>query len=220
MYDKCIEYICKKNNIQYERYSLLTLSFLFLLLDKKYYNDYIFISIISFLSSLVIFANFPDLVTWNSSKPIYYEDLYIDFEKLPEFPLTDKHKEIYLLVYTRALIVSSSILISVLTCYWKFKTEHSSFVEIAGITGGLLQIATILNILSGRAILYCIKQFISVQICSNDSNVDTCKSLEKNDFSMQASFSTDDCDRNTIIDDDIENNIIENRELTNIPLND
>ena len=88
MYNKCIEYICKKNNIQYERYSLLTLSFLFLLLDKNYYNDYIFISIISFLSSLVIFANFPDLVTWNSSKPIYYEDLYIDFEKLPEFPST------------------------------------------------------------------------------------------------------------------------------------
>jgi hypothetical protein len=218
MYDKCIEYICKKNNIQYERYSLLTLSFLFLLLDKNYYNDYIFICIISFSSSLVIFANFPDLVTWNSSKPIYYEDLYIDFEKLPEFPLTDKHKELYLLIYTRSLIVSSSILISVLTCYWKFKTENSSLVEIAGITGGLLQIATILNILSGRAILYCIKQFISIQICVSDSNNDS--NIEKNDFSMQASFSTDNCDRNTIIDDDIENNIIDNGELTNIPLND
>lgn len=161
--------ICKSNKIQLERYSLLSLSLLFLLLDKKYYNDYTFVSLVSFFSSLIIFGNFPVFVTWNSAKPIYYEDLYIDVQKLPEYPLPDNKKELYFLVYTRALIVSSSILISVLTCYWKFKTENSTFVEIAGITGGLLQIASIINIINGRLILYCIKHFISIQVGFEDS---------------------------------------------------
>lgn len=178
--------------VQYERYSLLSLSLLFLLMDKKYYNNYIFISFISFLSSLVIFSNFPDFVTWNASKPIYYEELYIDFEKLPEYPLTNNHKDTYFRIYTRSLILSSSLLTSILTCYWKFKTENSSFIEIAGITGGLLQLASILNVINGRIILYYIKQFISAQICDETM---------KKDFSVQTYF-CDDVDDN----DDVENN--------------
>ena len=37
-YDKIIKFH-KENDIQYERYSLLSLAFLFLLLDKNYYNN-------------------------------------------------------------------------------------------------------------------------------------------------------------------------------------
>ena len=58
-------------NIPFERLSLLLLCFLFLLLDKKLYNDYIFISLVSFFSSVIIFSNFPIIVTWNNEKPIY-----------------------------------------------------------------------------------------------------------------------------------------------------
>jgi hypothetical protein len=161
----------KELDIQYERYSLLLLSLLFLLLDKNYYNDYIFISIISFFSSLIILANFPWIIIWNSAKPIYYEDLYIDETKLPEIPLTSYQKNSYEKNYTRSLIFSNSILISILICYWKFKTENTSFIEKAGTTGGLLQMASILNNLLARLILYLIKSFISIKIVvTNDNN--------------------------------------------------
>ena len=104
-------------------------------------------------------------------KPIYYEELYIDCQ-LPEFPLDDE--KVYLKFYTRALILSCSIFVSILTSYWKFRTEDRSSIEIVGITGGLLQMATILNNLTGRCILYCIRTFITAKICdlSNISNIE------------------------------------------------
>lgn len=164
LYEK-IKKIHEDNDIQYERYSLLSLALLFLLLDKKYYNDYIFVSFVSFFSSFVVFSNFPYIIVWHNAKPIYYEDLYLDAERLPELPLDDSQKSMYLKTYTRALICSCSILVSVLTCYWKFKTEGRSAVEVAGITGGLLQMASILNSLCGRCILYGIRTFISTKVC-------------------------------------------------------
>ena len=160
----------KKLNIQYDRYSLLLLSLLFLLLDKNYYNSYVFIAIISFFSSMIIFFNFPWIIIWNSSKPIYYEDLYIDETKLPEIPLTNYQKDTYQNYYRRSLIFSNSILISILICYWKFKTENTTFIEKVGTSGGLLQIASLLNNLLARIILYCIKSFISIKI--DDLNED------------------------------------------------
>lgn len=161
----------KELNIQYERYSLLLLSFLFLLLDKNYYNSYIFIAIISFFSSMIIFFNFSWIIIWNSSKPIYYEDLYIDEKKLPEVPLTNHQKDTYQNYYRRSLIFSTSILISILICYWKFKTENTTFIEKLGTSGGLLQIASLLNNLLSRIILYCIKSFISIKIDDLDDKI-------------------------------------------------
>tara|TARA_Y100000816_G_scaffold77983_2_gene52990 strand:- start:11990 stop:12559 length:570 start_codon:yes stop_codon:yes gene_type:complete len=182
-YDKIIKFH-KENDIQYERYSLLSLAFLFLLLDKNYYNDYLFVSFISFFSSFVIFCNFPFIITWNNAKPIYYEELYIDSSQLPEFPLDDEKKEVYLKFYTRALILSCSIFVSILTSYWKFRTEDRSSIEIIGITGGLLQMATILNNLTGRCILYCIRTFITTKICdlSNISDIEENKTSNSSEI--------------------------------------
>ena len=160
--------LCKDANIQYERLSLLGLSLLFLLLDKKYYNDYIFVSFVSFFSSFIVFCNFPYIITWHNAKPIYYEDLYLDPSRLPEYPMDDSQKEMYFKNYTRALIFSCSLFVSILTCYWKFKTEGRSAVEIAGITGGLLQMASLFNNITGRCILYGIRTFISLKV--NDFN--------------------------------------------------
>lgn len=155
---------CENLKIPYERFSLLLLSFLFLLLDDKYYNNYLYVCIISFFSSLIILSNFPFIIIWNNAKPIYYEDLYVDSEKLPELPLDEKQKEVYDKVYKRSLVFSSSMLVSVLITYWKFKTQGRSLFEIIGITGGLLQIASVFNSICGRIILYLIKTFITIQV--------------------------------------------------------
>lgn len=157
--------------IPFERLSLLSLCLLFLLLDKKLYNDYIFISFISFFSSLVIFSNFPIIVTWNNEKPIYYEDLYIDLDKLPVIQLEESQKITYKKTYTTTLILSNSILISILICYWKFRTENSSSFEMMGVTGGILQIASMFNIFSGRIILFLINKFINTKIYCDSNNI-------------------------------------------------
>ena len=167
-------------DIPFERISLLSLCFLFLLLDKDLYNDYIFISFISFFSSIVIFSNFPIIVTWNNEKPIYYEDLYIDLEKLPVIELEENQKNTYKKVYTRTLIISNSILISVLICYWKFRTEGSNSFEMMGVTGGILQIASMFNIFSGRIILYLIKRFINIKIYCSANNTNDLHDIESN----------------------------------------
>tara|TARA_Y100000992_G_scaffold50484_1_gene29723 strand:- start:2365 stop:2913 length:549 start_codon:yes stop_codon:yes gene_type:complete len=161
---------CYNLNIPFERLSLLSLCLLFLLLDKKLYNDYIFISFISFFSSIVIFSNFPIIVTWNNEKPIYYEDLYIDLDKLPIIQLEENQKNTYKKTYTRTLIISNSILISILICYWKFRTENTGSLEMMGVTGGILQIASMFNIFSGRIILFLIKKFINTKIYCDSNN--------------------------------------------------
>ena len=172
---------CNNLNIPFERLSLLLLCFLFLLLDKKLYNDYIFISLISFFSSLIIFSNFPIIVTWNNEKPIYYEDLYIDLDKLPIIQLEENQKNTYKKTYTRTLILSNSILISVLICYWKFRTENTTSFEMMGVTGGILQIASMFNIFSGRIILYLIKRFINIKVYCTTNTTNEIHDIESNE---------------------------------------
>ena len=77
----------------------------------------------------------------------------------------------YKKTYTRTLILSNSILISVLICYWKFRTENSSSFEMMGVTGGILQIASMFNIFSGRIILFLIKKFINTKIYCDSNNI-------------------------------------------------
>ena len=40
-------------------------------------------SLIIFIDAFIIYYNFPLLVTYNSTKPLYYEDLFIDRNKIP-----------------------------------------------------------------------------------------------------------------------------------------
>ena len=67
-----------------KRRLLLPFLFIFLLLFDKsiLYNTPAFLFIV-FICSMIIFFNFPRLVTWSNTKPLYYDDLYLDSEKLP-----------------------------------------------------------------------------------------------------------------------------------------
>lgn len=166
-------HLCELKEISFKRYLLLLLCFTYFLFTDNNYNNYYILGSITFINSFVILLNFTYLVEINNSKPLYYEDIYIDVNKLPLIPLDAKRKKIYKQIYNGILIFSNSILITALVCYWKSKIENlSSYIEIVGITGGLIEIAACFNNLTSKIAIFFIKKFINIQISSRQNSLD------------------------------------------------
>ena len=174
---------CSKNilSLKKERYLLPFSSLVLLFIDENIRkNTSSFISIL-FLSLICLFINFPFLVTWTKSKPIYIEELFVDSGKIPLIKLDDETKQTYKRIYDYILILTNSILVSLLSNYWFYKTEtEKSFYEIMGVTGGILQIFHLLNIMTGTITLCSIKYYIRHKIHDNISD-----STEDSDFDKQ-----------------------------------
>tara|TARA_Y100000992_G_scaffold107954_1_gene70302 strand:+ start:288 stop:680 length:393 start_codon:yes stop_codon:yes gene_type:complete len=115
--------------------------------------------------SLIVYWNFPILVTFSNSKPLYYEDLFLNTAELPIIEISEEKKETFTKAYTWILIITNSILTSILSDYWAYKTkETSSFFEIVGVSGGILKIFQILNHYTGVVTLRLIKCNIANRI--------------------------------------------------------
>jgi hypothetical protein len=159
------------------RFTLPILSTFGLLVDRTVRESTVYVSLITFLCSLVMFGNFPFLVTMNNSKPLYYEDLYVDSHKIPTIALSNQQKSIYKCSYRAILIVSNSILMSAIANYWMFKTSDvTSYYEVIGIIGGLLKIAGSLNHATGRlsicVIQSCIRNRITVMASTDTLSIE------------------------------------------------
>ena len=131
-----------------------------------------FDSIIIFIIAVIIYYNYPILVTYNSTKPLYYEDLFIDRNKMPSLDIDTETKLTFKKFFTRFLIFTNALLTTGLYNYWIFKTNGSnSFYEIIGITGGILKIFQMINHYSAVSALYFIKKTIRNKIyMKEDSN--------------------------------------------------
>ena len=163
--------ICEKSlldiifKIQTPRFFLPFILLTFTLLINNNHNNYVLLSLFTFFDSIIILSNFNSLVTMSNAKPLYFEDLYIDTGRLPIIQLNEKRKELYKKIYTRILILSNSVLMTALVCYWRSKiTNVSGIIEIIGITGGLIEIATCFNSFIGKLCLFIIKKYIRKQI--------------------------------------------------------
>ena len=118
-----------------------------------------------FFISYLIFWNFPIIVTINNSKPLYYEDLFVNTSAIPKLDIESKTIETFQKIYHYIIIFTNSILSSILIEYWLFKTKKtSSIYEIIGITGGILQIFKVVNNYSGLLVLKIIKIYIKNNI--------------------------------------------------------
>ncbi len=145
-----------------ERYLLPLIFTSLLLFDQNILYNPIAFMLIIFFCCIILFINFPILVTWTNSKPLYYDDLYLDSQKLPSLSLSDSKKKSYKKLYKLSLTIIDSIMISVISNYWVVKTKgSSSFYEVFGITGGILQIFHVLNLFIGTVLLYSIKHMIN-----------------------------------------------------------
>lgn len=127
-------------------------------------NKYVYTPCVFFIIGIIIFSNFPVLVTYNNKKPIYFEELFLNQSKLPTINLTPQIKMRYKITYTRVLIVTNSILVSVLSEYWLYKTDDvRSLFEIIGVTGGILKIFQIINHYIGTVTLMILKNKIKLE---------------------------------------------------------
>ena len=169
------EYESEESNcigIRKKRYTLL------LLVPGTYYligySDRIPIdSLIIFIDAFIIYYNFPILVTYNSTKPLYYEDLFIDKNKIPSLAINTETKLTFKNYFTWFLIFTNSLLTTGLYNYWIFKTQGSnSFYEIIGITGGILKIFQMINHYSAVSALYLIKKTLRSKIYIQEASVD------------------------------------------------
>ena len=159
---------CKKNNccmknlkkIKVKRYFLPLLGMLALLPFEEI-QDLIYYPIIVGFSSLILFWNFTWIVYYTASKPLYYEDLFIDIKKLPNYDVDLNIKKRFKFILETVLILTNSILMCVLADVWLLRTDKDAGVfSIIGTTGGIIKIFQIVNNTISRIMLKLLRKFI------------------------------------------------------------
>ncbi|MAP67665.1 MAG: hypothetical protein CMF80_08215 [Candidatus Marinimicrobia bacterium] len=161
------------NKNKLKRISLPFLFGLWILLLPKY--KIVHPSFVISLMSFILFLNFPIIVTFSNTKPLYYEDLFLNTSLLPRLEITEQSKESFKKIFTFVLVFTNSILTGLLYDYWIIKTKNtSSIVEIIGISGGILKIFQVINhsigIITLKIIKYTIKTKISNMEYENEIN--------------------------------------------------
>ena len=130
---ECSRECCSK--IPIKRYFLPFIGVLSLVIFEQF-RDFIYFPLIVSAAFFILFWNFPILVYVTASKPLYYEDLFIDEKKLPNYDVDPKIKYKFQNILVWILIITNSILVGVLSDYWLYKTLNvESYLEIIGVTG-------------------------------------------------------------------------------------
>ena len=131
---------------------------------KRYFLPLIFLPFILFIddtqtftyiplivggSSFFLFLNFPWIVYYTASKPLYYEDLFIDEKALPNYDVNPKLKAKFQTILVWVLIITNSILVGALGDYWYYKITSDNYttLEILGVSGGIINYFKLLIIL-------------------------------------------------------------------------
>ncbi len=124
-------------------------------------HDFVYLPLVVCCGFFVIFWNFPFLVYYTASRPLYYEDLFIDEKKLPNYDVNPSIKKKFQYILVWVLILTNTLLTGALSDYWLYKTQEAkSYVEIVGITGGIIKIFQIINNTIGRFMLKILKRCV------------------------------------------------------------
>jgi hypothetical protein len=124
-------------------------------------RDVVYLPLLVSFVFFIIFWNFPFLVYYTASRPLYYEDLFIDEKKLPNYDVDPKIKKKFQAILIWVLICTNTLLVAALSEYWLYKTDHIfSYMEILGITGGIIKIFQIINNTIGRIMLKILRHYV------------------------------------------------------------
>ena len=164
MCEKCEKCECSKQccyKIKIKRYFLPLVFIPALSIRSEIFNFYYF-PILLGVSAFVLFWNFPWLVYYTASRPLYYEDLFIDEKKLPNYEVNPKLKNKFQSILIWVLIITNSLLVSALGEYWLYKTMSNSYttIELFGVTGGIIKIFQIVNNTISRIMLKILRKII------------------------------------------------------------
>jgi len=158
----CDSVSCKKciKNTPVKRYFLPLIGVLALLAFEEI-NELVYYPIIIGFASIILFWNFPWIVYYTASKPLYYEDLFIDVKKLPNYEVDRKIKIRFKFILETVLIITNSILMGILSDVWLLRTNNDEgFFSILGTTGGIIKIFQIFNNTISRFMLKFLRQFV------------------------------------------------------------
>ena len=149
--------MCNKNKYQIKRYFLPFLGVFALSIFEEVRNFYYFPIVFTF-GFFILFWNFPSLVYYTNTQPIYYEDLFVDKKKLPNYNVPEHIKNKFECIFDWTLITTSSLAMGLLADYWLYKTNNSNTVfEVLGVTGGILKLFQLINNMVGKVMLKIIK---------------------------------------------------------------
>jgi hypothetical protein len=158
---ECSKACCKR--IPIKRYFLPLFGVISLIIFEDF-RDFIYLPIILSGAFFILFWNFPILVYVTASKPLYYEDLFIDEKRLPNYDVDPLIRDKFQNILVWVLIVSNSILVGVLSDYWLYKTLNiESYLEVIGVTGGIIKIFQVVNNSICRLMIKILKKCIKTE---------------------------------------------------------
>jgi hypothetical protein len=125
------------------------------------FQDFVYLPLVVSCASFVVFWNFPFIVYGAATRPLYYEDLFIDTSRLPTHDVDERVKQKFQTILVWVLIVTNTVLVGALSDYWLYKTKDApSYTEVMGITGGIIKIFQVINNTVGRLMLKVFRRFI------------------------------------------------------------
>lgn len=161
--------MCYKNNccelprckdIPIKRY-FLPLIGVFALAALPELRNFVYLPLIITFGFLILFWNFPWIVYYTASKPLYYQDLFIDEKKLPNYDVDDSIKYKFKMILEIVLIISNALLTGALADYYLYKTTgNEGYIEIVGVTGGIIKIFQMINNTISRFMLKILKRCV------------------------------------------------------------
>ena len=110
-----------------------------------------------------IFLEFSQICILYTFKTLYYQDIFIDEKKLPNYNVSLKIKKKFECIFIWVLIILNTILVGGLSEIWLYKYNKKNFeniVELIGTTGGLIKIFQIINNIICRIMLKILKSYI------------------------------------------------------------
>ena len=152
--------IPKCRDIPIKRY-FLPLIGVFALSALPELQNFVYLPLIITFGFLILFWNFPWIVYYTASKPLYYQDLFIDEKKLPNYDVDDSIKYKFKMILESVLIISNALLTGALADYYLYKTTGAEgYIEILGVTGGIIKIFQMINNSISRVMLKILKRCI------------------------------------------------------------
>ena len=166
MCEKCcfdVSVKCCNRKIKIKRF-FLPLSFGIITVCFDNVRTIIYFPIIVSACFFILFWNFPKIVYYTASKPLYYQDIFIDEKKLPNYDVNKKVKKKFECIFVWVLIITNTLLVGGLSEYWLYKSViQETTIEIIGISGGIIKIFQIVNNTICRIMLKVLKSYVKTE---------------------------------------------------------
>ena len=86
------------------------------------FQTYIYLPCLVFLAFFVVFWNFPCIITFMNSKPLYYEDLFMTDSNLPVETIHPSVRRKFECAFEWSLIFTNSLFTAALSEYWLYQS--------------------------------------------------------------------------------------------------